>query len=112
MVTPHTPAPRGLWSRQADDLLSTAPLRQPHTYKAAELAQRMAFSDAARAVDMALAAGCSDTAYRLLLQRRALARNDFELHGSRPRIEACARRLAERLIGAGAGAGAEPVLTR
>lgn len=37
-------------------------------------------------------------AYRLLLMKRALSRSDKELHGSRPRYEDVARRLAAKLL--------------
>jgi len=40
----------------------------------------------------------SDTAYRLLLMKRALARSDAELFGHRPRYLEVARRLAALLL--------------
>jgi hypothetical protein len=43
----------------------------------------------------------SDTAYRLLRMKRALARGDAELFGHRPRYLAVARRLAALLLSAG-----------
>ena len=40
----------------------------------------------------------SDTAYRLLLMKRALARSDAELFGHRPRYLEVVRRLAALLL--------------
>ena len=40
----------------------------------------------------------SDTAFRLLLMKRALARGDAELFGHRPRYLEVARRLAALLL--------------
>lgn len=46
--------------------------------------------------------GACAQAYRLLLQKRALARTDAELFGNRSLYESCIRELAAELIGAGA----------
>ena len=48
------------------------------------------------------ATAASAQAYRLLLQKRALARTDAELFGNRSLYESCIRELATELIGAGA----------